>query len=113
MNVIATTTVTTSITITVSFLNDFFSFLMKKGILTNYLREVIEAGPCMGEDRLEYLRNRTVPRSWVIGAFVWTGTADGHEYWNRVDREWKSYLQEIRDHAESEHENAEVIWNGI
>lgn len=113
MNVIANTTITTTITITVSYLSDFFAFLMKKGILTNYLQEVIKAGPYMGEDRLTYLRNKTAPKSWVIGAFVWFETADGHEYWNRVDKEWKSYLQEIRDHAESEHENAEVIWNGI
>lgn len=84
------------ITITIQFLKDFFSFLSKKGALVNFV-EAVEKN--RGSERFVTLAEKRNPEDWVSGAFIWSETPQGSEYWSDLHEEWKQKLGDLKKEA--------------
>jgi hypothetical protein len=64
----------------------FFDFLRKKDALEAYKRNFKEyRGSTSFND--VFSRNRLYS-DYIIGAFSWTRTPEGHWYWRRLQDEW-------------------------
>ena len=45
----------------------------------------------------EYKTGDLDPRNIISGAFPWSGTPEGHDYWYKAQSEWLEYLNTIKD----------------
>ena len=64
----------------------FFDFLRKRGALEAYKRNFKEyRGKISFND--VFSQNR-LHDHYIIGAFCWSGTSEGHWYWRKLQNEW-------------------------
>lgn len=50
-------------------------------------------------DRLGMIRDKE-PSFWIRGAFIWSNTKQGSNYWNDLANQWERYLKSLVVEAE-------------
>lgn len=102
-------TTVTAITITVSFLDDFFTFLRNHDALVAWVKafEELSASP---EKTLNLMKEEKDPTTWIKGGFIWARTEEGHRYWEELNDEWEDYLKEVAKKAAPE--DTKIFWKG-
>ena len=69
-------------------LGDLFSFLDENEALTVFFRNVEnDSEPA----KLSKLFEKD-PTMWISGAFIWSSTPERHEFWEKLNKEWRKLL---------------------
>lgn len=82
--------------IKVNYYDVLMEFLSSKEALENFTR-ALDDERCNGvtQEGLKYLLNNTYLYKVLNvfeSSFIWFRTPEGHEYWNDLSNEWKTYV---------------------
>lgn len=83
---------------------DFLRWLQEKNAQAQYLKAISYRHP---DHPLSPLEDGTKPSEWVIHSFVWSSSDQGHEYWSKLDKQWRRHLDQL-----AEEHPGEVIIDG-
>jgi hypothetical protein len=75
----------------------FFNWLKSKGAYEAYKLARHNMNRLTGADcrTHPYYRRHLIPHQFINHAFTWSLTYEGHDFWNRLNSEWRKYLKEI------------------
>ena len=68
----------------------FYKFLEKNGCLEAFKNNL------PSDDYIDKNLRRVHPANYVSTAFVWSKTEQGHDYWSKIDLEWRSTTESAR-----------------
>ena len=40
--------------------------------------------------------NKEIPKNWILEAFEWDETIQGHNYWSKMHYKWKTHVEAIK-----------------
>ena len=70
---------------------EFFEFLVKRNAYTAYL-ENLKNGCLKIKDISKFQKNR-LPKEYIYNAFDWNETAQGLDFWDKINKEWQEFLK--------------------
>lgn len=69
-------------------LRELTGFLKRQRVLTQFKKELKSAGYSM-QNTVEYPKERI-----IRGAFVWSQTEKGYDFWSKISKKWGLYIAE-------------------
>lgn len=85
---------------------DFLLWLDQKALL--FLNNMATLPDAEGLEpqglELESYVARYHPKSWLSEAFLWCNSQEGREFWDKVDEDWRKYLNSFKGEAQ------EIVW---
>ena len=72
----------------------FKDWLVEKGILAPFVRNMMAQHPCRLERSWEHLRG--VPYLWIDKAFFWRTTPEGYAFWKEKHVAWSDLLIQFK-----------------
>lgn len=108
------TTVTRVLHFEVSFLHDFLDFLREQGALIEFVEAFETLNRVDPEAKMKQLISDEIkPDNWISGAFRWSESKQGHQYWSFLSSQWESFLEGEIVKAREEGKCDRVVWKGV
>lgn len=80
----------------------FYNFLIKRKIYDSYIKNFYCANYVFftKENVIKFLANTIRDKdeeSLIGGAFTWSCTEEGRDFWYEIDKKWREYLEKYQD----------------
>jgi len=83
--------------------NQFFKFMKKNNILPDYLKN-LENGIFEEKDFSKFQEKYFIT-DYIDTAFVWAETAQGYDFWYKINRKWNNSIRKRQNSVRSENKS--------